>query len=116
MCQLKQENGVWWLGIGENRRRDDEIDSPAANEEGEEVEKEAEIQEGSGSDDQFFDAQVKVEAPADKVLVVPIFPASPADSMNLQKEKAPAEVDPSIPTGSIPDSVFMSLQAEFEKD
>ncbi|GAB2285740.1 hypothetical protein Dimus_020177, partial [Dionaea muscipula] len=24
MSQLKRENGVWWLGIGENRRRDDE--------------------------------------------------------------------------------------------
>ncbi|GAB2278809.1 hypothetical protein Dimus_013483, partial [Dionaea muscipula] len=24
MCQLKRENGVWWLGSGENRRRDDE--------------------------------------------------------------------------------------------
>ncbi|GAB2281160.1 hypothetical protein Dimus_015764 [Dionaea muscipula] len=28
MCQLKRENGVWWLGIGEHRRRDDEIDAP----------------------------------------------------------------------------------------
>ncbi|GAB2278903.1 hypothetical protein Dimus_013577, partial [Dionaea muscipula] len=24
MCQLKRENGVWWLGIGENWRRYDE--------------------------------------------------------------------------------------------
>ncbi|GAB2283866.1 hypothetical protein Dimus_018352 [Dionaea muscipula] len=24
MCQLKREHGVWWLGTGENRRRDDE--------------------------------------------------------------------------------------------
>ncbi|GAB2294888.1 hypothetical protein Dimus_029080, partial [Dionaea muscipula] len=26
MCQLKREQGVWWLGIGENRRRDDMIE------------------------------------------------------------------------------------------
>ncbi|GAB2303358.1 hypothetical protein Dimus_037349 [Dionaea muscipula] len=24
MCQLKRENGVWWFGTGENRRRDEE--------------------------------------------------------------------------------------------
>ncbi|GAB2290292.1 hypothetical protein Dimus_024571 [Dionaea muscipula] len=122
------------------RRRDDEIDAPAEhnqNEEvaeeeqnqefdweavndeeeiqGEEVEKEVEIQEGSGSDDKFYDAQVDVEAPADEVPTAPAFPASPADSSTAQKEKAPAGVDPSAPTGSIPHSVFVSLQAELER-
>ncbi|GAB2275543.1 hypothetical protein Dimus_010300, partial [Dionaea muscipula] len=29
MSQLKRENGVWWLGSGENRRRDDEEVAPA---------------------------------------------------------------------------------------
>ncbi|GAB2270755.1 hypothetical protein Dimus_005624 [Dionaea muscipula] len=24
MCQFRRENGVWWLGSGENKRRDDE--------------------------------------------------------------------------------------------
>ncbi|GAB2287946.1 hypothetical protein Dimus_022298 [Dionaea muscipula] len=33
MCQLKRENGVWWLGSGENRRKDDEEIAPAENEE-----------------------------------------------------------------------------------
>ncbi|GAB2295204.1 hypothetical protein Dimus_029379 [Dionaea muscipula] len=137
MCQLKRENGVWWLEIGRIRRRDDEDEIPAENDQneevaeegqnqefdweavndedeiqGEEVEKDVEIQEGSGSDDQFFDAQVEVEAPADEVLVVPTFLASPADSTNVQKETV---VDPSIPTDSFPDSAFMSLQAEFER-
>ncbi|GAB2292807.1 hypothetical protein Dimus_027041 [Dionaea muscipula] len=32
MCQLKRENRVWWLGSGENRRRD-EIEEEAASEE-----------------------------------------------------------------------------------
>ncbi|GAB2286488.1 hypothetical protein Dimus_020887, partial [Dionaea muscipula] len=27
MCKLTRENGVWWIGSGENRRRDD-IDVP----------------------------------------------------------------------------------------
>ncbi|GAB2284025.1 hypothetical protein Dimus_018508 [Dionaea muscipula] len=38
MCQLKRENGVWWIGTGENRRRDDEDVAPAeeVNEEEEE--------------------------------------------------------------------------------
>ncbi|GAB2283505.1 hypothetical protein Dimus_018013, partial [Dionaea muscipula] len=42
MCQLKRENGVWWLGSGENRRRDDE---EAALVENEEVNEEAEAQQ-----------------------------------------------------------------------
>ncbi|GAB2286059.1 hypothetical protein Dimus_020483, partial [Dionaea muscipula] len=39
MCQLKKENGVWWIGTSENRRRDDEIDALA-----EEAEEEEEAQ------------------------------------------------------------------------
>ncbi|GAB2288599.1 hypothetical protein Dimus_022923 [Dionaea muscipula] len=83
--------------------------------EGEEVEKEAEIQEGSGSDDKFYDAQVDVEAPADEVPAVPVFPASPTDSTNVQKEPATVGVDPSGPVSSISDSDFAKLQAEFKR-
>ncbi|GAB2267787.1 hypothetical protein Dimus_002764 [Dionaea muscipula] len=78
MCKLKRENGVWWLQIGENRRRDDEDDgvdnenAPAENLEenpedfeweavndeveiqGEEMEKEAEVEE-SGSGEKYFE-------------------------------------------------------------
>ncbi|GAB2296617.1 hypothetical protein Dimus_030727 [Dionaea muscipula] len=118
MCQLKRENGVWWLEIGGIRRRDDEDEIPAENdqnEEGEEVEKEAEIQEGSGSDNKFFDAQVEVEAPADEVPAVPVFPASPTDLMNVQKETTAAGVDPSVSVGIIPDSDFQRRQTEFER-
>ncbi|GAB2278801.1 hypothetical protein Dimus_013475 [Dionaea muscipula] len=90
ICQPKRENGVWWLSTVEHRRRDDEAeevhsDAPAANEDvnqedfnweavndedeiqGQEVEKEREIQEGSGSDDKFNDAEFKVEALVDEV-------------------------------------------------
>ncbi|GAB2276611.1 hypothetical protein Dimus_011329 [Dionaea muscipula] len=127
MCQLKRENKVWWLGIGENRRRDDEDEGvnnenaptenleenpegfewEAVNDEteiqGEEIEKEAEV-EASGSDDKFYDAEVEVEEPSNEIVEVPAvttFPASPVDSKNVQqKERTTIGVDPSSPTGS----------------
>ncbi|GAB2275733.1 hypothetical protein Dimus_010485 [Dionaea muscipula] len=104
MCQLKRENGVLWLGNGENRRRDDEEASPVQNEAGE-----------SGSDDQFYDAQVEVEEPVAEASVISVFPASPRDSTTVQKEPATAGVDPSAPTGRIPDSIMSKLQADFER-
>ncbi|GAB2266456.1 hypothetical protein Dimus_001464 [Dionaea muscipula] len=108
------------------RRRDNEIEALA-----EEVHKEEEVQTAdfdweamideavvqgeSGSDDQFFDTQVDVEEPVTKSLVAPAFPASPGDSTNQQKEQTPAGVDPSGPSGHIPESVMIKLQAEFER-
>ncbi|GAB2276140.1 hypothetical protein Dimus_010878, partial [Dionaea muscipula] len=38
MCKLTRENGVWWIGSGENKRRDDDVDAP--EEEAEEEEEE----------------------------------------------------------------------------
>ncbi|GAB2286649.1 hypothetical protein Dimus_021045 [Dionaea muscipula] len=37
MCKLKREDGIWWIGTGENRRRD--VDDEAPEEEVEEEEK-----------------------------------------------------------------------------
>ncbi|GAB2290236.1 hypothetical protein Dimus_024517 [Dionaea muscipula] len=133
MCQLKRENGVWWLGSGENRRRDDEEAAPVQNEEvneeeqnpefdweavvdeaalqGEHIEKEAEVDE-SGSGEKYFYAEDEVRESAE---VSEDVPDVPAPALVQQKEKAPVGVDPSAPTESIPDSVFMSLQAEFER-
>ncbi|GAB2303685.1 hypothetical protein Dimus_037670, partial [Dionaea muscipula] len=28
MCKLTRENGIWWIGCGENRRRDDDEATP----------------------------------------------------------------------------------------
>ncbi|GAB2276758.1 hypothetical protein Dimus_011474 [Dionaea muscipula] len=77
MCKLTRENGIWWIGCGENRRRDD--DEAAPEEEAEEEEErnkddfdweavidEATVEGESGSDDQFYDAQVEVEEPSDE--------------------------------------------------
>ncbi|GAB2268328.1 hypothetical protein Dimus_003295 [Dionaea muscipula] len=126
MAFLKRENEVWWIGTGENRRRDDEIDAPVEEAEEEEeaqnssfdweaVVDEAALQRESRSYDQFFYAQVEVEEPATEAPAVPVFPASLGDSTNMQKEPSTAGVDPSAPTGSIPDAIFSSLQADFER-
>ncbi|GAB2299838.1 hypothetical protein Dimus_033890 [Dionaea muscipula] len=85
----------------ESKRRDDEIVAPAEEEEKEEeaqnadfnweeVVDEAAVQGESGSDDQFFDAQVDVEEPMAEAPDVPAFPASPGDSTNQQREETPA--------------------------
>ncbi|GAB2283875.1 hypothetical protein Dimus_018360 [Dionaea muscipula] len=73
MCQLKRENGVWWIDTSENRRRDDEIDAPAEEEVNEEEEEqnqpdfdweavvdEAADQGESGSREKFYDAEDKI--------------------------------------------------------
>ncbi|GAB2267812.1 hypothetical protein Dimus_002788, partial [Dionaea muscipula] len=74
------------------------------------VNDEATLQGESGSDDQFFDAQVEDEAPT-----IPAFPASPGNSTNVQKEPVIAGVDPSGPSGHILVSVMNQLQEEFER-
>ncbi|GAB2302812.1 hypothetical protein Dimus_036805 [Dionaea muscipula] len=28
MCKLTREDGIWWIGSGENRRRDEEVEAP----------------------------------------------------------------------------------------
>ncbi|GAB2269165.1 hypothetical protein Dimus_004093 [Dionaea muscipula] len=72
MCKLTRENGVWWVGTGENRRRDDVVNAPEEeDEEGgnqaefdwEAVIDEAAVEGESGSDERFYDARVDVEEP-----------------------------------------------------
>ncbi|GAB2276216.1 hypothetical protein Dimus_010950 [Dionaea muscipula] len=90
ICKLTRENGVWLIGTRENRRRDEEVHAPEEETE-EEVEAqkdfdweavidEVAVQEESGSDDRFFDAQVDVEEPMIETPAAPAFPASPGDS------------------------------------
>ncbi|GAB2303359.1 hypothetical protein Dimus_037350 [Dionaea muscipula] len=98
ICQLKRENGVWWLENGGIRRRDDEDEATATkvqNEEREETEKEVKIQGEYRLNDKFYDAEVRVEEPADEVPTVPAFPASSADSTtNVQMEQNVSESTP----------------------
>ncbi|GAB2271029.1 hypothetical protein Dimus_005881 [Dionaea muscipula] len=118
MCKPTREDGVWWIGSGENRRRDD---APEEEEEEEEernkddfdweaVIDEATVEGESGSDDQFYDAQVGEEEP---VTETPTTPAVPASSSAQQKDQEPAGVDPSGPTSREAD--FLKFQAEFER-
>ncbi|GAB2281297.1 hypothetical protein Dimus_015898 [Dionaea muscipula] len=122
MCKLTRENGVWWIGTGENRRKDDEVDAPEEKAE-EEVDAqqdfdwevvidEAAVQGESGSDDQFFYAQVDFEEPMTET---PAAPTSPGDLLTQQKEQTPSGVDPSGPSGHIPEAVMNKQPAEFER-
>ncbi|GAB2270397.1 hypothetical protein Dimus_005298 [Dionaea muscipula] len=54
MCQLKRDQGVWWLGLGANRRRDED-EAPAENVQNKE----------------FFDAMDDVEDPVGVTALVP---------------------------------------------
>ncbi|GAB2270867.1 hypothetical protein Dimus_005732 [Dionaea muscipula] len=64
---------------------------------------EAAKQGESGSDDQFFDTQVDVEEPVTDPQAAP---AVPVPSTVQQKETTPLGVDPSCPTGRIPEAVM----------
>ncbi|GAB2266163.1 hypothetical protein Dimus_001184 [Dionaea muscipula] len=108
------------------KRRDDEEAAPVQNEavneeepnpdfDWEAVVDEDTLQGESGSDDKFYDAQVEVDEPIAEAPAVPVSPASPGDSTNVQQEPATAGVNPSAPTGRIPDSIMSKLQAEFER-
>ncbi|GAB2265964.1 hypothetical protein Dimus_000996 [Dionaea muscipula] len=88
MCQLKREQGVWWLKI------------------------ETEISGESGSVEKFYDAEDEVQGAADVVEEVPEVPTQVSAQ---QKETTAAGVDLSVPVGSIPDTNFQRLQAEFER-
>ncbi|GAB2273446.1 hypothetical protein Dimus_008239 [Dionaea muscipula] len=65
---LTRENGIWWIGSGENRRRDDDMDVPEEEAEEEDegnkddfdweaVIDEATVEGESGSGERFYDAE-----------------------------------------------------------
>ncbi|GAB2278271.1 hypothetical protein Dimus_012960 [Dionaea muscipula] len=99
MKPSQRENGVWWIGSGDNRRRDEEVEAPEEDTVEEEernkddfdweaVIDEATVEGESSSDDQFYDAQV-------------------------EKDQEPSGVDPSSHTGRAAE--FLKFQAEFER-
>ncbi|GAB2297495.1 hypothetical protein Dimus_031596 [Dionaea muscipula] len=123
MCKLTRENGVWWLGSGENRTRDDEIEAPAENVLEEEVEDqndfdweavidEAAVQGESGSGENFFDAEDEVQ---DSPNVNEAVPAVAYQDSAQQRMTTPSGVDPLGSSGRIPEVVMNKLQAEFER-
>ncbi|GAB2294712.1 hypothetical protein Dimus_028907 [Dionaea muscipula] len=106
--QLRRECGTWWLGSGANRES-----TPAgfqweevAEVQGEQGEKEAEI-DGSGSEDQFYDAE-EGETPATEDV-----PTAPVVIDEKKKGKTQSSrVDPSE---SLPDYDLLHLQVEFAR-
>ncbi|GAB2283702.1 hypothetical protein Dimus_018198 [Dionaea muscipula] len=105
------------------KRRDDDVDAPE-----EEVEKEDEwvkddfdweavideatVEGESGSGEKFYDAEDKEQdSPAENEEISAVVPQSSAQ----QKEQDASGVDPSHPTGRIPEAVMTKLQAEFER-
>ncbi|GAB2268825.1 hypothetical protein Dimus_003769 [Dionaea muscipula] len=112
MCQLKREQGVWWFGLGANKRRDDDED-PAENVENEEeqTDKEAKKGENSSSGEKFYDAlsdKGPVEAPD---VVVPATPEVPVvlltAAVQQTMKRTSTGVDPSGSSDSIPDFDFI---------
>ncbi|GAB2265335.1 hypothetical protein Dimus_000399 [Dionaea muscipula] len=73
---------------------------------------EAAVEGESRSDEQFYDAQVDVEEP---VTETPAAPEVVAQASVQQKETIASGVDPSCPTGRIPEAVMNKLQIEFER-
>ncbi|GAB2276448.1 hypothetical protein Dimus_011173 [Dionaea muscipula] len=123
MCKLTRENGVWWISYGENRRRDDEMAAPTEDVHEEEVEDqndfdwevvidEAADQGESGSGEKFYDSKDDIQEPT---AVLEEVPAVAAQASAKQKETAPSGVDPSGPSGHLPESMMNKLQAEFER-
>ncbi|GAB2266306.1 hypothetical protein Dimus_001320 [Dionaea muscipula] len=121
MCKLTRENGIWWIGSGENRRRDNDGDAPEVEAEDkdegnkddfdwEAVIDEATVEGESGSGDKFYDAEEEAQGSPelpDKI------PAEATPSSAQQKDKGIAGVDPSGPTGR--EAEFLKFQAEFER-
>ncbi|GAB2268358.1 hypothetical protein Dimus_003323 [Dionaea muscipula] len=121
MCKLTGENGIWWIGSGENRRRDDDVNAQEGEAEKEDegnkddfdweaMIDEAAVEGESGSGERFYDAEDETQGSPEVQEEIP--PAAPQSSTR-QKEQDTAGVDPSGPTSREAD--FLKFQAEFER-
>ncbi|GAB2269004.1 hypothetical protein Dimus_003933 [Dionaea muscipula] len=121
MCKLTRENGIWWIGSGENRRRDDNGDAPEVEAEDEDEGKkddfdweavidEATVEGESGSGEKFYDAEEEAQGSPD---LHDEIPAEAPPSSAQQKDKGIAGIDPSSHTGR--EAEFLKFQAEFER-
>ncbi|GAB2290673.1 hypothetical protein Dimus_024948, partial [Dionaea muscipula] len=123
MCKLTRENEVWWMGSGEDRRRDDDMDNPEEEAEKEDegnkdgfdweaVIDEAAVEGESGSGEKFYDAEDKDQGSPE---VQEETPTAAPQSSAQQKEQGTSGVDPSSPPSRIPEVEMTRLQAEFER-
>ncbi|GAB2278693.1 hypothetical protein Dimus_013367, partial [Dionaea muscipula] len=118
---LTRENGIWWIGSGENRRRDDDGDAPEVEAEDEDegnkddfdweaVIDEATVEGESRSGEKFYDVEEEAQGSPD---LHDEIPAEVPPSSAQQKDKGIAGVDPSGPIGR--EAEFLKFQAEFER-
>ncbi|GAB2265283.1 hypothetical protein Dimus_000350 [Dionaea muscipula] len=122
MCKSRREDRIWWIGTWENKRRDDEVDAPEEVHEEEEsqntefdweeVVDEVAVEGELGSGEKFFDAEDEVQ---DSPNVNEAVPAVVDQDSAQQKKTETTGVDPSGPSGHLPESVMNRLQAEFER-
>ncbi|GAB2283432.1 hypothetical protein Dimus_017947 [Dionaea muscipula] len=121
MCKLTREDGIWWIGSGENRRRDEEVEAP--EEEAEDVDEgnrvdfdreavidEATVEGESGSGEKFYDAEEEAQGSPELPEEIP---ADATPSSAQRKGQGHSRVDHSGPTGREAD--FLKFQAEFER-
>ncbi|GAB2303144.1 hypothetical protein Dimus_037140 [Dionaea muscipula] len=66
----------------------------------------------SGSGEKFYNAEDEIQEP---VAVVEEVPTMAAQASAQQKETTPSEVDPSGPSGHLPETMMNKLQAKFER-
>ncbi|GAB2296157.1 hypothetical protein Dimus_030290 [Dionaea muscipula] len=121
MCKSTRENGVpWvelekteeemmWLMVQKKRmRKKEEIESNLI---GRLSLIRSAVEGESGSDEQFYDAQVDVEEPMQRLQLL----RSGCSSFDSMKETTTIGVDPSCPTWSNSETMMNKLQAEFER-
>ncbi|GAB2278195.1 hypothetical protein Dimus_012888 [Dionaea muscipula] len=115
--KLTRENGIWWIGSGENRRRDDDVDVPEEEAEEEDegnkddfdweaVIDEATVEGESGSGEKFYDAEDKDQGSPE---VQEEIPAAAPQSSAQQKERS-LRVDPR----ALPDEFRKSEPSKFQ--
>ncbi|GAB2286389.1 hypothetical protein Dimus_020804 [Dionaea muscipula] len=114
---VPRENGIWWIGSGENRRRDDDMDAPEEEAEEEDegnkddfnweaVIDEATVEGESGSGERFYDAEDEAQGSPDMHDEIP---AADTHGSAQQKEQTTSGVDPSRPTGRIPETELLKF-------
>ncbi|GAB2289988.1 hypothetical protein Dimus_024285 [Dionaea muscipula] len=110
----RRENGIWWIGSGENRRRDDDVDAPEEETEDEDegnkddfdweaVIDEAIVEGESGSGEKFYDAEDEAQGSPDMHDEIP---AAETHGSAQQKEQTTSGVDPSRPMRRIRKAEF----------
>ncbi|GAB2278705.1 hypothetical protein Dimus_013379 [Dionaea muscipula] len=122
MCKLRREDGIWWIGSGDNRRKDDDVDAPEGQAEKEDernkddfdweaVIDKAAVEGDSRSGERFYDAEDEAQGSPDmhdEILAADIHGSA------QQKEQTTSGVDLSrLIANSVVE--LLKFQAEFER-